>query len=99
MYFEPLEQDHDDHWRLLKEVVPNDPAVPYEHQLVAGDPAAAIVALAERQGVDLIVMGSHGRKGIPRLLLGSVAELVVRKANCPVLTCKQTVCSAPTVAT
>ena len=41
------------------------------------------------EGVELIVMGTHGRSGLSRLLMGSVAEAVVRKATCPVLTLKQ----------
>jgi nucleotide-binding universal stress UspA family protein len=45
-----------------------------------------ILDAAEKLPADLIVMGTHGRKGMPRLLLGSVAEKVVRSAPCPVLT-------------
>jgi nucleotide-binding universal stress UspA family protein len=48
--------------------------------------ADAIVSHAATAGVDLIVIGTHGRKGVSRLLLGSVAERVVRAAPCPVLT-------------
>ncbi|MEQ1896449.1 MAG: universal stress protein [Vicinamibacterales bacterium] len=51
-----------------------------------GRPAAAIHELAEECGTDLIVMGTHGRTGIAHLLMGSVAEQVVRSAPCPVLT-------------
>jgi nucleotide-binding universal stress UspA family protein len=46
----------------------------------------AILALAEAQKADLIVMGTHGRRGFDRLMLGSVTERVMRKASCPVLT-------------
>jgi len=49
-------------------------------------PAAAIVAYARRAGIDLIVTGTHGRTGLERALLGSVAEEIVRTAPCPVLT-------------
>ena len=45
-------------------------------------------AEAETEGVDMIVLGTHGRTGLRRLLMGSVAEAVVRRANCPVLTVK-----------
>ena len=45
-----------------------------------------IVEACERLNVDLVVMGTHGRKAVSRLLLGSVAEKVVRSARCPVLT-------------
>lgn len=50
-----------------------------------GDPGYRIVEFAEKLGADLIVMPSHGRTGIKRLLIGSVAERVVRLAHCPVL--------------
>jgi universal stress protein A len=53
-----------------------------------GVPFVEIVRLAAREEVDLIVMGSHGRTGIRHLLIGSVAEKVVRKAPCPVLCVK-----------
>jgi len=49
-----------------------------------GRPARTIVEFAGDHGVDHIVMGSHGRSGVSRLLLGSVAELVLRRAPCPV---------------
>lgn len=88
LYYGLPEPAHDELRRMLHEVVPSDPAVPYEHRLVTGDPATAIVNLAEMEGADLIVMGTHGRTGFSRLLMGSVAELVVRRAHCPVLTYK-----------
>lgn len=50
-----------------------------------GDPGSRIAACAERRGADLIVMPSHGRSGLRRLLIGSVAERVTRLAHCPVL--------------
>jgi nucleotide-binding universal stress UspA family protein len=53
--------------------------------LEAGDPATVIVERAKRPGTDLVVMGTHGRTGARRLVLGSVAERVVRLAPCPVL--------------
>jgi nucleotide-binding universal stress UspA family protein len=51
-------------------------------------PAAAIVETAVREGCDLIIMGSHGRRGLDRLLLGSQAQRVVTNATCPVLVCR-----------
>jgi nucleotide-binding universal stress UspA family protein len=51
-----------------------------------GDPAPAIVEYAHSQGIDLIVVGTHGRTGVSRALLGSVAERVVRSSSRPVLT-------------
>ena len=54
--------------------------------LRTGAPWEEILAEAKETGVDLIVMGTHGRRGLPRALLGSVAEKVVRMATVPVLT-------------
>lgn len=82
----------------LEKVVPKDPSVPVVRRLLAGDPASAILRLAESEEVDMIVMGTHGRRGITRLLMGSVAEEVVRKAPCAVLTVKQKVPAADPVA-
>jgi nucleotide-binding universal stress UspA family protein len=56
--------------------------------LVEGNAAAAILRAAKELHCDLIVMGTHGRTGLSRLLMGSVAEEVVRKAPCLVLTVK-----------
>lgn len=54
-------------------------------RLEIGDPRDVIDGVAAQVGADLIVMGTHGRRGIRRVLLGSVAESVVRTAPCPVL--------------
>ena len=54
--------------------------------VVAGEPAREIVGYAAREGIDLVVVGTHGRTGVTRVLLGSVAEKVSRTAGCPVLT-------------
>ena len=56
------------------------------YAVVFGSPARAIVDHARGAGIDLIVMGTHGRSGVAHLLLGSVAERVVRTAACPVMT-------------
>jgi nucleotide-binding universal stress UspA family protein len=74
---------------MLADVKPRDPRVVCEHHLLAGDPAEAIIRTAEQEGVDIIVIGTHGRTGLTRLLMGSVAEAIVRRATCPVLTVKQ----------
>jgi nucleotide-binding universal stress UspA family protein len=60
--------------------------VPCETQILEGSPSREIVEYAEREGCDLVVMSTHGRGGIDRLLLGSVAEKVVRSARVPVMT-------------
>ncbi|QRK06767.1 universal stress protein [Archangium violaceum] len=61
-------------------------AGPLTQRLEVGEPASAILRVAETDGFDLIVMGTHGRRGLPRLLLGSVAQKVIARASCPVLT-------------
>ncbi|HZT97099.1 MAG TPA: universal stress protein [Chloroflexota bacterium] len=72
----------------LQQVVIQDPKIPIEHRLIEGDAAREILRLAGEAKCNLIVMGTHGRTGLGRLLMGSVAEQVVRKAPCPVLTVK-----------
>ncbi|MBI3303230.1 MAG: universal stress protein [Deltaproteobacteria bacterium] len=59
--------------------------VPIDTQVVIGEPFNDICRVAEQAKADLIVMGSHGRTGLSHVLLGSVAERVVRHAPCPVL--------------
>lgn len=70
--------------RALAEVKALHPAV--DGLVALGDPHTQILDVAKKRGCDLIVMGTHGRKGISRLLLGSVAERVVRFSPIPVLT-------------
>jgi nucleotide-binding universal stress UspA family protein len=57
-----------------------------QHVLRTGDARELIVQTAKELGADLIVMSTHGRRGVSRALLGSVTESVVRMAPCPVLT-------------
>ena len=57
-----------------------------ETSVMTGRPAHAIVEHAKEGGFDLIVMGTHGRTGLSHVVMGSVAERIVRKAPCPVLT-------------
>lgn len=71
--------------KMLEEVKPADPAVPCTHRLTIGDPASEIVRIASEAGAGMIVLGTHGRTGMTRMLMGSVAEAVVRRAPCPVL--------------
>jgi nucleotide-binding universal stress UspA family protein len=58
----------------------------WEVEVAVGHPADTIVRVAQQRSADLIVMGTHGRTGLQHVLLGSVAEKVVRLAPCPVLT-------------
>ena len=71
--------------KMLEDVKPADPAVPFTHRLTMGDPAGEVVRLAADEGAEMIVLGTHGRTGMTRLLMGSVAEAIVRRAPCPVL--------------
>ncbi|HYG67919.1 MAG TPA: universal stress protein [Anaeromyxobacteraceae bacterium] len=57
---------------------------------LVGDPADELVRYAKEEGVDLLVLGTHGRTGVSRAVLGSVAEKVVRHASCPVLVVRPT---------
>jgi nucleotide-binding universal stress UspA family protein/quercetin dioxygenase-like cupin family protein len=74
---------------------PSDPQVRAEHRLAEGDPAEEILRLNEALRCDLIVMGTHGRTGLGRFLTGSVAEEVLRKADCPVLVVKSPLRATP----
>jgi len=73
----------------LDELEPVDPGVHLETMIRDGPAPAVILDTADDCKADLIVMGTHGRTGIRRLFLGSVAELVLRRAHCPVLTVKE----------
>jgi len=74
--------------KYLTEAAPQPDGFSIEHVLSEGDPAREIDRLARKHQADLIVMGTHGHTGLERLLMGSVAEAVVRLAPCPVLTAK-----------
>lgn len=88
LYYGLVEPDRTELTRMLHEVKPSDPSIPVVYRMVTGDPATSVVQAAEEEGVDFIVVGSHGRTGLGRLLMGSVAESIVRKAECPVITVK-----------
>lgn len=62
------------------------PADKVTRSIIVGTPFVEIVRYAKENSIDLIVVGSHGRSGLSHVLMGSVAERVVRKAPCPVLT-------------
>lgn len=72
----------------LRALVAEHPEIQTETRLVEGDAATEILRAAKESKCDLIAIGTHGRTGLHRLLMGSVAEQVVRKAPCPVLTIK-----------
>jgi nucleotide-binding universal stress UspA family protein len=89
LYYGIPEPATEDLRKMLHQIKPADPAVPFEHRLITGDPAHAVVRLAKDENVDMIVIGTHGRTGLSRMLMGSVAEAIVRRAECPVLTYKR----------
>lgn len=60
-------------------------SVPTGIKVCVGEPFHAICRIAEEEQFDMIIMGSHGRTGLPHIVLGSIAERVVRHAPCPVL--------------
>src|SRR5581483_5891277 len=64
-------------------------AVAVETRVTLGEPVWEICRMAEREHVDLIIMGSNGRTGLSHVVLGSVAERVVRHASCPVLVARK----------
>jgi nucleotide-binding universal stress UspA family protein len=74
--------------RTLDRLASPDPAVALERRIEDGDPADTVVRVAREIGADVIIMGTHGRSGLSRLLLGSVAESVLRKADGMVMTIK-----------
>lgn len=81
-----LHSDGSELSEVLSEIskeIPND--VDDRYVELSGDPAYQITEYVSDEGIDLIVMGTHGRKGVQRVLLGSVAEKVVRSSNPPVL--------------
>jgi nucleotide-binding universal stress UspA family protein len=67
-------------------------------EVIAGQSARVILEYAQERGIDAIVMGTHGRTGVAHLLMGSVAEKVVRHAPCPVLTVRQAPVAHPVAA-
>lgn len=81
--------DLDAELRELEKIVPTKENVRYQHKVLKGSPVDELVKYAEDHEIDLIVMGTHGRTGLSRLLMGSVAEGVLRRSPCPVLTIRQ----------
>jgi len=70
---------------VLKQIRRRFPRASGDVRIEHGEPASAVVALAERSNAELIVVGTHARKGLARFVVGSVASAVARKASCSVL--------------
>jgi nucleotide-binding universal stress UspA family protein len=84
-------------WDRFQSIVPNDPKVRVEHEVIVTEwPTSAthILAMLDKLGCDLIVMGTHGRSWLKDLLFGSMTEEVVRRARCPVMVVKAPVHNA-----
>src|SRR5262249_43574491 len=77
-------------WERFRGLQPADSRVRVEHRVIVADKpgAAHILEILDKLGGDLIVMGTHGRRGLTPLLFGSVTEDVVRRACCPVMVVK-----------
>lgn len=73
----------------LLRLQPTTTDVMVEHVMREGDPVDEVLAEAKSRAVDLIIMGTRGRRGVGRLVMGSVAEAVLRRAPCPVLVVKE----------
>ncbi len=69
--------------------------VPVETRLATGHPHTEIAKLVDAENIDLAVISTHGRTGVAHALLGSVAEKIVRKAHCPVMTVRPDKVGAP----
>jgi nucleotide-binding universal stress UspA family protein len=87
-------------WKRLHELVPDAAEKGITVTTRIGSPFQEILSHAEEEGIDLVVMGTHGRGAVTHALMGSVAEKMVRKAPCPVLTVRSRVAkeAAPLVA-
>jgi nucleotide-binding universal stress UspA family protein len=71
--------------KVLRGFHASDPGVRVEHQIVTGEPAAQILRAADGKLCDLIVMGAEGSNGSTKSSVGSIAEVILQKAACPVL--------------
>lgn len=83
---ELIEENARKDMREFLDKVPASPTVPMQEVLVAGEPAHALIHQIDTGNYDLIVLSTHGRSGLLHLIMGSVAEKVVRHSRIPVLT-------------
>ena len=74
---------------LCERILADSPLENAEIRIAAGKPFVEIIRLAREENADLLIVGTHGRGPIRHMLLGSVAERVVRKSSCPVLTVRE----------
>jgi nucleotide-binding universal stress UspA family protein len=93
-YFPPASYGYPRHlvredWKILRSIVPSDASVGFVHVMRVSDPVDEIVRLADQEQVEMIVMATHQRTGLSRVLMVSIAQQVTKRANCPVLTVKR----------
>ena len=79
--------------RALETLTPDDSTIVFERRLLLGPAPERILEVASQENVELIVMGSHGRGWLGRMLMGSVVQGVMRSAPCPVLVVSPPCCS------
>ena len=85
-----------DYWlSQLETIRPSNPNIPVNHVLLSGDPAGEIIRYSADAGIDVIVIGTHGRTGEERQEMGSVAERVMRESRCSVMVVKLQQSAAP----
>jgi len=84
MMYELLEQEAKESTSVVGEMAEKE-SVPFESVVLEGHPGPEIVKFAEEQNMDLVVMGTLGKRGLDHFLLGSVAENVIRNSKVPVL--------------
>ena len=94
LHIEPIEAESEELLNKLLHEFSRYSSILSEHHAHAlftvrhGEPAAAILGYAQEKGADMILIASHGNTSITRLLVGSTAETVMRKAHCPVIVLK-----------
>jgi nucleotide-binding universal stress UspA family protein len=93
----PSEYDQQKLEERLHAIQPSHPGIAVEYRLEYGVPEEGVLKVAQEIGADMIVMGTHGRTGLKRFLMGSVAEYVMRKAPCPVLTVRSSAETLPAI--
>lgn len=90
VFYRKLRDEADEHMQQLIEARAEGDGVPIKRVHSRGaEPGEVILDYATAEDIDLVVMGTHGRRGVPRLLLGSVAEKVVHRSRCPVLVVRE----------
>jgi len=85
-YIPDIDEIAREQYDKLATLQPTEVAVAYEHHFLRGNAADELIRFAKEQRADLIVIGTQGRTGVTRLVMGSVAEEVVRRSPCPVMT-------------